>query len=114
MRVAETGFGLVEVIVATLVLGMIALGVTHTLLVSQATRRAASVWLRAGQLAQQRMERIRAGATPDQIITDSGFIVASSSASVGAVEGLVRIEVTVTWDSPSPGRFVLSALMRDR
>jgi|MudIll2142460700_1097286.scaffolds.fasta_scaffold141524_3 prepilin-type N-terminal cleavage/methylation domain-containing protein len=114
LRVAagNGGFALIEILIATLIFSIVALGLTQTIVSAQEARRTSERWMRATQLAEELMERVRAGERggPPEVI---GLFTRSWRAQAFSGNlALSRIDVTVTWSDRRPQQFVLSALVR--
>jgi prepilin-type N-terminal cleavage/methylation domain-containing protein len=105
------GFTLIELLVAVAIVTGLAAALAHTLIAAQQARASTARWLRATQLAEERLERLRAGDRSED--GPIGEFTRAWRAEAAAVDpALERLEVTVSWDDRGPRRFVLSALGR--
>lgn len=108
----DRGFALMETLVAMLIFSTVAIGLAQTLVAAQEARRTSEYWMRATQLAEEAMERVRAGernAGPEAIEI---FTRSWRAQAFSGVPGLTQVEVTVSWTDRRPQQFVLSSLMR--
>jgi prepilin-type N-terminal cleavage/methylation domain-containing protein len=110
---ARAGFSVIELLVAVAIFTVLAAALAHTLIHAQQVRASSARWWRAGQLAEERLERLRAG---DRAV-DTGpigeFTRTWQIQSSGDQPGLDRVDVAVTWtDNTGPQRCALSALVR--
>jgi prepilin-type N-terminal cleavage/methylation domain-containing protein len=106
------GFTVIEVLVAVALFAIVAAALAQTLMTAQRVRASSARWLQATALAEDRLERVRAGdrsadAAPIGEFTRSWQAEPSSDAP-----GCERVEVVVTWDDRGPQRFALTALQR--
>ena len=108
------GFSLIEFLVALGILSLISLGLTQTLIAAQVARRTSAAWMRATQLAEERIEQVRAGGSVDVSRTVDEFSVATDSTAVSGYSGLRVVGVTVAWTDHGPRTFVLRSLVRER
>jgi prepilin-type N-terminal cleavage/methylation domain-containing protein len=111
MALGKGGFTVIEVLVAVAIFTVLATALAQTLVHSQHARASSARWLRATQLAEERLERLRAGdrsedAAPIGAFTRAWRVVPADQA------GLERVDVEVTWEDHGPQRFVLSALTK--
>ena len=110
----RSGFTLIEVMVALLLLSMFALGLTSTFARTQRTLRVSEQWMQAVQLAAEGLEQLRAGQAPGPL-RFTGPIVYQRTATAepwGDHLGLQYLEVTVTWDEGDAHLFRLATLAR--
>jgi len=112
MTADARGFTVVELLVATLIFAMLATALAHTLIRAQRGGITSARWLRATQLAEERLERLRAGERSDDAAPIGEFTRSWRSAPALGVPGLERLDVTVEWQDGGTQRFVLSALAR--
>lgn len=108
----KRGFALMETMVAMLIFSIVATGLAQTIVSAQEARRTSAYWMRATQLAEEAMERVRAGeqnAGPEEI---DRFTRSWRAQAFPGVPGLTQVEVTVSWTDRRPRQFVLSSLMR--
>ncbi len=108
-RPAMTGFTLVEVLMATLLLSTVALGLTSTLVHAQRVRAASERWMLATQLAAEGIEQLRAGQALGPVLA-AGFERSGRTAPWSGHPGLQRLEVAVSWDDGQPHSFQLVTL----
>lgn len=106
------GFTLIELLVAVLIFAAIATGLAQTLVQAQQARASSARWLRATQLAEERLERLRAGERSDDAAPLGEFTRTWRAEASAAAPGLERLDVEVVWEDRGPRRFVLSALAR--
>lgn len=112
MAGSQRGVTLIELLVAVSIFAMTAAAVAQALITAQHARASSERWLRATQLAEERLERLRSGDRAD----DSGpvGIFTRSWRARAAPRGgaLEQLDVTVTWEDRGAQRFALSALRR--
>jgi prepilin-type N-terminal cleavage/methylation domain-containing protein len=113
-RSSTRGATLIEVLVAVGLFGLAAAAVAQTLVSTQRLRATSERWMRATQLADERLERWRAGDRGDDPGPIGAFTRTVRSAVADAAPGLERIDVVVEWDDRGPQRFALSILQRSR
>ncbi|MDX2166982.1 MAG: prepilin-type N-terminal cleavage/methylation domain-containing protein [Deltaproteobacteria bacterium] len=104
------GFTLIEVLVALVLFALGAAALAETLVVAQRQRVSSGRWLRAVELAEERLELVRAGERGTDGAPLGEFTRSWHAAAVAA--GLERVDVTVTWEDRGPQSFALSALRR--
>lgn len=109
----STGFSLIEFLVALAVFSLVSLGLVQTLMTAHAARRTSAQWMRATQLAEQCIERVRAGDSVSARMVD-GFSVYSVTAAISGYTGLRDVGVTVAWTDPRPQVYLLRVLVRER
>lgn len=109
-RGCTSGFTLVEVMIAVLLLALVSLAVTSTLIASQRALVHSAQWMQAIQLAAAGIEQLRAGQPLTS--TPSGFERSSGVTPWPGHRGLYRVEVTVVWAAGEPHRFQLATLVR--
>lgn len=115
------GFTLIEVLASASILAIALLGVIGTFLVSYEGVTFGGRVSAAVQLAQQKLEELKAGGFPptptNGTQTTDRYTVAWTVSSVGfgaAADELRRISVTVTWPQRvRPGRYELVAFVSD-
>lgn len=106
------GFTLIELLVAVAIFTALAAALAQTLMQAQQTRASTARWMRATQLADDRLERLRAGDRSEDAAPLGEFTRSWRSAPADASPGLDRFDVEVTWEDRGTQRFVLSALAR--
>jgi prepilin-type N-terminal cleavage/methylation domain-containing protein len=111
MMAGERGFSLVELLVAVVIFAAVAAGLAETLVRAQQTRASSARWLRATQLAEERLERLRGGDRSEDA-APLGEFTRSWHSEPGAVGGVERVDVQVIWEDRGTQRFVLSAFAR--
>jgi Tfp pilus assembly protein PilV len=99
-------------LVAIVIFALIAGGLVQTLANAQQTRASSARWLRATQLAEERLERLRAGDRSEDAAPLGEFTRRWQTAPATEAPGLERLDIEVTWEDRGPQRFVLSALAR--
>ncbi|MEO8601832.1 MAG: prepilin-type N-terminal cleavage/methylation domain-containing protein [bacterium] len=110
-RQGRKGFTLIEVLVAMLLFAIGAAALAQTLAVAQHVRAGSGRWLRAVELAEQRLELLRAGDRGDDAVPLGPFTRSWRSVPFG-VAGVEQLEVSVTWEDHGPQRLLLTALRR--
>jgi prepilin-type N-terminal cleavage/methylation domain-containing protein len=106
------GFTMIELLVAVAIFTMLAAALAQTLIHAQQVRASSARWLRATQLAEERLERLRAGDRTDDVEPIGEFTRVGHAQPSADQPGLDRLDVVVTWEDAGPQRFVLSALAR--
>lgn len=109
----ERGTSMVELLVAVALFGLTAAAVAQTLVAAQRLRATSERWLRATQLADERLERIRAGDRGDDPGPIGEFTRTLRIGGADGAPGLERVDVTIEWTDRGPQRFALSTLQRD-
>ena len=109
---AESGFTLIEVMIAVLLLSAISLGLTRTLVSTQRARVVSEQWMQATQLAVEGMEQLRARQPLGPIRIPGAFERSAAVEAWGGHPGLDRLEVTVSWNDGEPHNFHLVTLAR--
>ena len=112
MSVDARGFTVIELLVAGLIFALLASALAHTLIRAQRGAVSSARWLRATQLAEDRLERLRAGERSDDGAPIGEFTRSWRAAPAAGAPGLERFDVTVEWEDGGTQRFVLSALAR--
>lgn len=102
------GFTLVEVLVALLLLSIGALALADSLLAARRLQVESGRWMQAAALAEQGIERARAGACGDDV--EGSFTRTCSSAAHGRLR---RIEVHVRWSRPAARELSLTTLVAE-
>jgi len=111
MRRGMHGFTVIELMVALLIFAAVAAGLAQTLIQAQQMRASSARWLRATQLAEERLERLRAGDRSDDT-APLGEFTRSWRAEPADAAGLERLDVQVAWEDRGAQRFALVALGR--
>jgi len=106
------GFTVIELLVAVVIFAVLATGLAHTLAQAQQARASSARWLRATQLAEERLERLRAGERSDDAARLGEFTRTWRSEPSAVAPGLERLDVEVVWEDRGEQRFVLTALAR--
>jgi prepilin-type N-terminal cleavage/methylation domain-containing protein len=106
------GATLIEVLVAVALFGLAAAAMAQTLVSAQRLRATSERWMRATQLADERLERWRAGDRGDDPGPIGAFTRTVRSGVADSAPGLERVDVVVEWDDRGPQRFALSILQR--
>ncbi len=106
------GYSLIEVIVAVLLFSIVATAVAQTIVWAQRARQLGENWMRATQLAVERIEAVRAGTRGNGTEDNGGFRIAATLAPVAGHRGLGRVDVVVSWTDSEPKEFMLSTLVR--
>jgi prepilin-type N-terminal cleavage/methylation domain-containing protein len=109
---SETGFSLVEVMMATLLLSSVALALTQTLVSALQTRARNEQWMWATELATEGIEQLRAGHALLPLAASTGFERSATVMEWNGHPGVQRVEVTVAWNDGQPRRFQLATLVR--
>lgn len=106
------GFTLIEVMVALCLFALGAAALAETLVVAQRVRASSARWGRAVALAEERLERLRAGDRSDDPAPIGEFTRAWRAEPFAGGPGLERIDVTVDWEDRGPQRLTLTGLLR--
>jgi prepilin-type N-terminal cleavage/methylation domain-containing protein len=106
------GFTVIELLVAVAIFAALAAGLAQTLVHAQQIRATSARWMRATQLAEERLERLRAGDRSEDAAPIGEFTRTWRAEPAAGPPGLERIDVEVVWEDRGPQRFVLSALAR--
>jgi prepilin-type N-terminal cleavage/methylation domain-containing protein len=106
------GFTLIELLVAVTIFTAIAAALAQTLVHSQRARASSARWMRATQLAEERLERLRSGDRDEDAAPIDAFTRRWRIEAAAGQPGLERIDVEVLWEDRGPQRFVLSGLVR--
>jgi prepilin-type N-terminal cleavage/methylation domain-containing protein len=112
MRGDTRGFTAIELLVAVAIFATLSAGLAQTLVHAQQARTSSASWMRATQLAEERLERLRAGDRSDDAAPLGAFMRTWHAEPVAGAPALERIDIAVTWEDRGPQRFVLSALAR--
>jgi prepilin-type N-terminal cleavage/methylation domain-containing protein len=112
MAGAARGFTVIEVLVALLIFAMLATALAQMLVYAQQTRASSARWMRATQLAEERLERLRSGDRSEDAAPIEGFTRTWRAVAAGEQAGLERCDVEVEWEDRGRRRFLLSALVR--
>ena len=110
-RRTEGGLTLIELLLAICVGGIVALALTQQVLVAHRARRTGTRWMRATQLAAERLERLRAGDREADDILSAGFTVSWQASAASGYPDLERVAVTVVWEDQGEKRFTIAALI---
>lgn len=111
MRSAR-GFTLIEVMVALCLFAIGAAALAETLVVAQRVRASSARWGRAVTLAEDRLERLRAGDRSEDGAPIGEFTRSWHREPAAEAPGLDRVEVSVDWQDRGRQRFTLIALLR--
>lgn len=106
------GFTMIELLVALVIFAGLAAALAQSLIHAQRVRAGSALWLRATQLAEERLERLRAGDRSEDAAPIGRFTRAWRAEPAPGAPGLERRDVEVTWEEHGTQRFVLSALAR--
>ena len=116
MRTGSTrsrrGFTIVELLVAVLIFSMVAAALAQNLIVAEHARRTSARWMQATQLAEERLERLRAGDRGHDAGPIGMFTRVWQARKVPGYARLERVEVTIAWEDRGPQEFTLTALIR--
>ena len=113
MSTGARGFTLIELLVALAIFASLTAALAQTLIHSQQVRASSALWLRATQLAEERLERLRAGDRSEDAAPIDRFTRTWHAEPAAGAPGLERRDVEVTWEDRGLQRFVLSALARN-
>ena len=105
------GYSLMECMVAVVIIGVIATAVAQTIVVTQHGRQLSENWMRATELAAQRIEVVRARDGADDEPTSGIFRRETALAPVAGHPGLSRLDVTVRWADPAAHSLTLSTMV---
>jgi prepilin-type N-terminal cleavage/methylation domain-containing protein len=106
------GFTLIEVMVALCLFALGAAALAETLVVAQRVRASSARWQRAVALAEERLERLRAGDRSDDAAPIGEFTRSWHREPFDGAPGVDRLEVSVVWEDRGQQRFTLDALQR--
>ncbi|MBX3023466.1 prepilin-type N-terminal cleavage/methylation domain-containing protein [bacterium] len=109
---AAAGFTLIEVMVALCLFALGAAALAETLMIAQRVRASSARWSQAVGLAEDRLERLRAGDRDDDAAPIGEFTRAWRREPWTDAPGLDRVEVSVVWEDHGAQRFALQALLR--
>ena len=109
---ATTGFTVIEVMMAVLLLSVVALALTNTLVASQRALTSSGRSMQAIQLAAAGLEHLLAGQRLSSSNVPAGFTCSGAVGPWQGHRGLYRIEVTVAWNDGEPRSFRLATLAR--
>lgn len=112
MSTGARGFTLIELLVAVAIFTIVAASLAQTLVHSQQARASSARWMRATQLAEERLERLRADDRSEDAAPIDEFTRRWRVDAAAGQPGLERFDVEVLWEDRGPQRFVLSALAR--
>jgi prepilin-type N-terminal cleavage/methylation domain-containing protein len=112
MAAGARGFTVIELLVAVAIFGVLAAGLAQTLIRAQQVRTSSARWMQATQLAEERLERLRAGDRTDDTGPIGAFMRSWQTQPALDQPGLERLDVVVTWEDGGRQRFGLSALAR--
>lgn len=110
----QTGFSLIEALVALLIFSIVSAGLAETLVAAQTIRRTSALRMEANQLAVAEAERARAGDPTAGTITIGAFSCATSVEALPAYPDLARVRVSVDWMDRTPQRLELVTLLSSR
>jgi prepilin-type N-terminal cleavage/methylation domain-containing protein len=110
-RRSEGGLTLIELLVAICVGGIVALALTQQVIMAHSARRTGARWMRATQLAAERLERLRAGDRGEDDDIPAGFTVSSQASTEPDYPDLEQVAVTVVWQDRDEKHFTLEALI---
>jgi prepilin-type N-terminal cleavage/methylation domain-containing protein len=113
MMPAARGYSLIEFLIALALFGFVAAAIGQMIVVTQRARQVSENWMRATQLAADRIEAVRAGVAVDGHPYEGIFQRETTLAGVAGHPGLKRLDVTVSWTDTEPHRFTLSTLVRE-
>ena len=105
------GVTLIELLVATCIGCVVGLALSQQVIMAHGARRSGAKWMRATQLAAERLERVRAGDRSKDDDPHHGFAVSWQSHAVPGYPDLAQVAVTVVWEDHGEERFTLEALM---
>ena len=106
------GFTLIEVMVALCLFAIGAAALAETLVVAQRVRASSARWNRALGLAEERLERLRAGDRSEDAAPIGEFTRSWHREPFAGDAGLDRVEVSVDWEDRGHQRLTLNALRR--
>lgn len=107
----QSGFSLIEALVALLIFSIAAAALADTLVAAQATRRTSALRMEASQLAVDETERARAGTPTIGTITVGPFACATAIDALPDYPDLQRVRVKVDWVDRAARQLELVTLM---
>lgn len=110
----DAGFALIELMVALVIFAIVATGLAQTLAAAQRARWTSERWMQATQLAEERLERVRAGDLVEATIEVDGFRVSSRGEPAPGYDGLRLVTIAVVWPDRGEQTFVLRSLLGAR
>ena len=108
----ESGMAVAEVLVATLFFAVVGAGLAQGLRDAHYARRLSASFLSGVSLADETIEQVRSGSAPSGADSVNGMARRWHAAPILGNAGLLRLEVTVRWVNPQPGRFRLVTMLR--
>ena len=112
MMSGRRGFTLIEVMVALCLFALGAAALAQTLVMAQRVRASSARWGRATALAEERLERLRAGDRSEDAAPLGEFTRTWRAEDVAGEPGLERIDVGIDWEDRGHQRLTLTALVR--
>ncbi len=112
-RRAAAGFTLIEVVVACCLFAIGAAALAQTLMVAQRVRASSARWLHALALAEDQLERLRAGDRSAGDVPIGIYTRGWSTAAFAPDPALEQLEVYVLWEDRGPQRLTLTTLQRE-
>ncbi len=95
---AVSGFTLIELMVALVLLSVVSLDLATTLVSAHRGLVASNQWMRATQLAAEGLEQLRTGQVLEVGQADAEFRRSASESTWPGHASLRRLEVTVSWN----------------
>lgn len=108
------GFTLIEVVVACCLFAIGAAALAETLVIAQRVRASSARWLHALALAEERLERLRAGERSEDGTAIGPYTRTWHATASAHDPALEEIEVQVEWDDRGRQRLTLTTLQRRR
>ena len=104
------GNSLMELIVAMALLSIIALALTTTMVACHKARLVSERWLRATFLAVEGVEQLYAGQNVSDLAAPTIFTRSSKVEAAAGIPGLMRLEVTISWNDTQARTLRLATL----
>jgi prepilin-type N-terminal cleavage/methylation domain-containing protein len=106
------GFTLIELLIALTVLSVAALSLSTTLVSTHRALAASGKWTQATLLAAEALEQLRAGQMPGDVRLTGAFDRSAQVTPWDGHPGLLRLQVTVSWNDGDTHALQLVTLAR--
>jgi prepilin-type N-terminal cleavage/methylation domain-containing protein len=108
----DRGATIIEILVASVIFALAATGAAQALAVAQRARRTSELAMRAGEIAVEGLERLRAGDRGANDESIGAFERRWASRIVDPLLGLERLDVVVSWQDGGERSLMFSSLVR--